>query len=115
VRGAQIDLAAVPPLLEDAVFHCQQVAEKSFKAFLTFHNQPFRKTHNLEELGEACLTIDPTLQLVVDEAVPLSEYAWAYRYPGPAIPLSQAEAEAASRRCGKVQRLSSLTPPLLTR
>ncbi len=95
VRGGEIDLAAIPPLLEDAVFHCQQVAEKSFKALLTFHNQPFRKTHNLEELGEACLAIDRTLQPVVDEAVPLTEYAWAYRYPGPALPLTQVEAGSA--------------------
>ncbi|MCZ7570447.1 MAG: HEPN domain-containing protein [Ardenticatenaceae bacterium] len=43
LRGAEIDPAATPPLLEDAVFHCQQAAEKALKAFLTFHNQPFRR------------------------------------------------------------------------
>src|SRR5919199_4528664 len=42
LRGAQIDLAASPPLVEDALFHCQQATEKLLKAFLTFHNQPFR-------------------------------------------------------------------------
>jgi len=83
LRGADVDLAASPPLLEDALFHCQQAVEKSFKAFLTWHSRPFRRTHNLEETGEACLAIDPTLRPTVDEAVPLSEYAWAYRYPGP--------------------------------
>jgi HEPN domain-containing protein len=83
LRGADIDLAAEPPLLEDALFHCQQAAEKSFKAFLTSHNQPFRRTHSLEEIGEACLALDATLKPIVDEAVPLSEYAWLYRYPGP--------------------------------
>ncbi len=82
LRGAEIDLAANPPLVEDALFHCQQAAEKAFKAFLTFHNCPFRKTHNLEEIGQACLEIDATLRPVVDEAVPLTEYAWAFRYPG---------------------------------
>ena len=35
LRGAEIDLAAHPPLVEDALFHCQQAAEKAFKAFLT--------------------------------------------------------------------------------
>ena len=40
LRGAEIDLIAKPPLLEDAVFHCQQAVEKSLKAFLAFHNQP---------------------------------------------------------------------------
>ena len=53
LRGAQIDLAADPPLLEDALFHCQQTVEKTLKAFLAWHDQPFRKTHSLEELGTA--------------------------------------------------------------
>ena len=35
LRGAQIDLAVTPPLLEDALFHCQQAVEKAFKAFPT--------------------------------------------------------------------------------
>ncbi|MDH5429312.1 MAG: HEPN domain-containing protein [Nitrospirota bacterium] len=29
LRGADIDLAATPPLIEDALFHCQQAAEKN--------------------------------------------------------------------------------------
>ena len=92
LRGAEVDLAAQPPLVEDALFHCQQAIEKLFKSFLTFHDHPFRKTHNLEELGEACLKLDATLKALVDEAVPLTEYAWAFRYPGdlPAPELEEA-------------------------
>jgi len=82
LRAATLVMEADPPLLEDAVFHAQQAAENSFKAFLTFHDEPFRKTHSLEEIGEACLKLDRRLKELVDEAVPLSEYAWAYRYPG---------------------------------
>jgi HEPN domain-containing protein len=33
LRGADIDLAAEPPLVEDALFHCQQAVEKSIKGF----------------------------------------------------------------------------------
>lgn len=89
LRGASIDVDASPPLLEDAMFHCQQAAEKSLKAFLCFHNIPFRKTHNLEELGEECLRIDRSLLEPIDEAVPLTEFAWSYRYPGdPQTPTS---------------------------
>ena len=69
---------------EDALFHCQQAVEKSLKAFLIWHDTPFRKTHSLEELGRACCVIDPMLRPCVDEAVPLTEYAWAFRYPGEA-------------------------------
>ena len=82
LRAATISIEANPPLLEDVVFHCQQAVEKSLKAFLTFNDQPFRKTHHLEEIGEACLKIDSSLKDLVTEAVPLSEYAWAFRYPG---------------------------------
>ncbi len=95
LRCAEIDLAASPPLIEDALFHCQQAAEKALKAFLIFHNREFRKTHSLEEIGEACLRIDSTLKAVVDEAVPLTEYAWAFRYPGNTETPKLEEAQAA--------------------
>ena len=61
LRGARIDLEARPPLLEDALFHCQQIVEKSLKGFLAWHDVPFRKTHSLEELGTGCERIDPGL------------------------------------------------------
>ncbi len=82
LRGSQIDLDADPPLFEDALFHCQQAVEKAFKAFLPWHDVPFRKTHNLEEIGYQCEQVDPTLKQLVDTAVPLTEYAWKFRYPG---------------------------------
>jgi len=82
LHAAEHDLTASPPLLADAVFHCQQAAEKTLKAFLMWHNTPFRKTHSLEEIGEQCLDIDPTLRNLLDRAVPLTEYAWKFRYPG---------------------------------
>jgi HEPN domain-containing protein len=82
LRAAQHGLAAPPPLLDDAAFHCQQAVEKCLKAFLMWHGVPFRKTHSLEELGEQCLDLDTTLMKLVDRAVPLTEFAWKFRYPG---------------------------------
>ena len=82
LRAAEALLGASPPLFDEAAFHCQQAEEKALKGFLTWHGRPFRKTHNLEEIGEQCLAIDSSLRVVVDEAVPLSEYAWKFRYPG---------------------------------
>lgn len=90
LRAAELDRTAEPPLAGDALFHCQQAVEKAFKAFLTWHDREFRKTHNLEELGEACLQLDDSLRPLVDRAVPLTEYAWKFRYPGePAEPSSR--------------------------
>lgn len=95
VRAAEHELRATPPLLDDIVFHCQQAAEKSLKGFLTWHDRPFRKTHSIEELGEQCLRVDPTLKVLIDRAVPLTEYAWKFRYPGePEEPSSQEAEEA---------------------
>jgi HEPN domain-containing protein len=82
LRGAEIDSAAAPPLLDDLVFHCQQAAEKAFKAFLAWHDEPFRKTHNLREVGDQCIGIDSTLASLVLRATPLTKYAWKFRYPG---------------------------------
>ncbi|MBN1653402.1 MAG: HEPN domain-containing protein [Deltaproteobacteria bacterium] len=61
LRAAEHDLLASPPLVEDTVFHCQQAIEKALKGFLVWHDNPFRKTHDIDETGEACIKIDPTL------------------------------------------------------
>jgi len=82
-------------LWSDVVFHAQQAAEKTFKAFLAWHDVPFRKTHNLEELGRVCISIDPTLSPIVDRAASLTEYAWKFRYPGEPSEPSQDEANEA--------------------
>jgi len=95
LRAGEVDLAALPPLLEDALFHSQQAAEKALKAFLAWHDQPFRKTHSLEEIGQQCVLIDPTFEGLVGRAAPLSEYAWKFRYPGETVPPSHEEATRA--------------------
>ena len=95
LRAARHDLRASPPLLDVVVFHTQQAAEKALKAFLTWHDVVFRKTHNLEELGEQCLAFDPSLKEIIDRAVPLTEYAWQYRYPGDQLEPSEEEATGA--------------------
>jgi len=63
------------------VFNAEQAAEKAMKGFLAWHDQPFRKTHNLVEIGQACVEIDPSLEGVLRAAAPLTEYAWRFRYP----------------------------------
>ena len=35
---------------DTACFHAQQAVEKYLKGLLAFRNQPFQRTHNLEEL-----------------------------------------------------------------
>jgi HEPN domain-containing protein len=95
LRGAEIDRQADPPFLEDVLFHSQQLAEKSLKAFLCWHDQPFRKTHNLIELGEPCAKVDGTLEPILRKAAVLTEYAWKFRYPGDTEEIEMKEVDEA--------------------
>lgn len=95
LRSAEVARSADPPLLADVVFHCQQVVEKSLKAFLSWHDTPFRKTHNLLELGKATAELEPSLDKLLRRAAPLTEYATAFRYPGDVFEPPPEEADEA--------------------
>ncbi len=75
-------LLAIPPFTGDAVFHAQQATEKMMKALLTWHNTIFRRTHDLAEIGQQCIAIDPSLATLCRRAEGLSAFAWVFRYPG---------------------------------
>ena len=92
LRGAAVDLAASPPLIEDALFHCQQASEKALKGYLAAPDRPFRKTHDLDELSRACEELDPTLKSCLVEVRDLTVFAWEFRYPGETVVPSKEEA-----------------------
>lgn len=83
LQAAGADLAAVPPIPEDVLFHCQQAVEKTLKGFLTWHDVHFRRTHDIVEIGNQCVAIDNSLNELLRRAAPLTEFAWLFRYPGP--------------------------------
>lgn len=95
IRSAEHALTAIPPILSDVVYHSQQATEKALKAFLVWNNIPFRKTHSIEEIGEQCLDVDSTLKPLIDQGVPLTQYAWEFRYPGDIEEPAQEESESA--------------------
>lgn len=96
LRAAELLVGASDAgLLGNAAFHAQQAAEKALKAFLAWHDEPFRKTHSIEELRKACVAIAPELATAIDGAVPLTEYAWKFRYPGDAGEPTPEETERA--------------------
>ena len=61
---AESDLRASENLVSDemvwdvAIYHTQQSAEKSFKAYLAWSKHPLEKTHNLGKLLELCVSMD---------------------------------------------------------
>lgn len=102
LRAAEYEFGAEPPLCSDIVFHCQQAAEKGLKGFLTWHSTPFSKTHSIEDVGEQCLPFDASLKPIVDDAIPLTQYAWKYRYPGEPVEPDEVEARQALALARKV-------------
>jgi HEPN domain-containing protein len=105
-RNAAEALLKVEP--SRSVFHSQQAAEKALKAFLTFHQIAFRRTHNLTDLGSQSAGADPTLDPILREAEELTDYASAFRYPDAPYEPDTAEAvealTVATRLCDEVQR-----------
>ena len=85
--------------LDTAIYHCQQAAEKSLKAWLVFRNQPVERTHDLTRLVILAAGGDQRFLDWEEAANVLTPYASAFRYPGlTADPLpSRAEFDEALR------------------
>jgi HEPN domain-containing protein len=98
-------LGSEPPDDEDALFHCPQAAEKALKALLAWHDEPFRKTHDLSVLGAQGSALEPALSELMARLDDLSEYAWIFRYPGESVAPPEPEVRDArllhKRSCGK--------------
>lgn len=122
LRMADLGRGASPDLNDQAVFHAQQAAEKAIKGFLTWHRRPFRKTHNLVELGEACAALQPELEPLLRRAGFLTEFAWKFRYPGEFLAPSAEETtevlalarEVFDRLSGAVPREATSVPDLFS-
>src|SRR5260370_15029333 len=82
LRRVEILLAAEPSDVEGALFHSQQAAEKAIKGFLTWHDVPFRRVHEIDEIGKQCVGVDSSLTDLMGRADALTKYAWRLPYPG---------------------------------
>ena len=63
------------PVLDNAIYHCQQAAEKAVKGFLLCHGQSFGKTHDLEVLVALAISIDAGFSRYQEAAIALTPYA----------------------------------------
>ncbi len=103
LRKARHDWSVVEKILaaggeetDVAAFHCQQAVEKMLKAFLVSRSIEFEKVHDLGLLLDHCVTGDSAFESLRDNVEPLTLFAVAFRYPGPADP-SREEVESALR------------------
>ena len=102
LNKAGSDLLAAKILVEHstlalgpAAFHCQQTAEKVFKAFLVLKAVPFDRVHNLVYLLDLCETAEPDFAALRKAAESLTPYAVEIRYPGDSLEISLEEAHQA--------------------
>lgn len=94
---------------ETVCFHAQQCAEKYLKAYLTFRNLEFSKTHSIQKLFSLMPDVARPDMGVREQAL-LSEYAVAIRYPGPSD-ISLLEAQRAVALARQVRKhVRSLLP-----
>jgi len=90
------------PVLDTAIYHTQQCAEKALKAYLSYKQQPPQKSHNLRLLVELCQEIDEAFAEIIGDAEELSPFATAYRYPDMIMEPEAQEVEDAARQAEKI-------------
>ena len=65
-----------------SAYHVQQAAEKLLKALLVLAGEPFRRTHDLDDLATRLLPVYPQFAGQAEAVRHLSIWGIAYRYPG---------------------------------
>ncbi|MFN2542643.1 MAG: HEPN domain-containing protein [Chthoniobacterales bacterium] len=71
-------------LLDIAVYHCQQAAEKSLKGWLTAKEITFPKTHSLSDVLALCIPVNSAFADYEEHCRQLSPLVHEFRYPGSA-------------------------------
>jgi HEPN domain-containing protein len=85
------------PLPDAACFFCQQCIEKYLKARLLEAGIAFPRTHDLLQLLNACLQLEPLWSAYANVVDAMSDYAVDFRYPGNSATLR--EAKVALKHC----------------
>ena len=102
---ARLLIAEERRLLGAGVYHCQQAAEKSLKAWLTAHDLVFPKTHDLEIMVQLSATVRPGFLSLLGEAQRLTPLATEYRYPGDAHAPEPETAQALLQAAEEIHRV----------
>ena len=89
-------------------FHCQQAVEKYFKAFLTWQQIEFPKTHDLGLLLGLIASTDSSLAASLTDVEALNPYGVDIRYPGDISETTWKDAEEAIRLADRVKEAISL-------
>ena|SRR5579863_1686722 len=89
-------------ITDAACFFCQQSLEKYLKARLIEAGLTFPRTHDLLQLLNLCLQVEPLWSPYAQIVDAMSDYAVDFRYPGHSASL--AEARQCLKNCKIVRR-----------
>ncbi|MBV9851325.1 MAG: HEPN domain-containing protein [Armatimonadetes bacterium] len=95
------------PNYDDACFHAQQCAERYLKARLQEASIAFPRTHDLIDLLNLALPVEPLWSALFPAANAISGYAVAFRYPGRSA--TRTEAREAQRFCRTIREAVRLS------
>jgi HEPN domain-containing protein len=102
LANAEFTAAHRTDLLDTAVYHCQQTAEKALKAFLVSAGLSMPKTHDVGRLVQLASAHDAQMAQLQAMADSLTPFATEFRYPAddeaPMPTLQQANQALASAR-----------------
>lgn len=93
-----------PPLIEPALYHCAQAAEKALKSVVVDAKLVPQKTHDVVVLRRVALTLLPSLPVDEGDAELLAGYAVDPRYPGGAGAYTDGELADALAAAARVVR-----------
>ena len=68
-------------VVSTGMFHTQQCAEKSLKAYLAYKDDPLRRIHDLVALLNLCKKFDDEFEAIRPEIIALNPYLCNTRYP----------------------------------
>lgn len=102
IKSARVLINADDPVLDTAVYHCQQAAEKSFKAMLAYWNEPVLRTHDINALVEQCIEHEKSIEQWRDAAEELTPYGTFFRYPGDVMEPETCDARNALRLANEI-------------
>jgi HEPN domain-containing protein len=94
------------PLWAPVCFHAQQCVEKYLKARLNEASLPFHRTHDLEQLLNQALAVEPLWAAFRTALKRLSDAAVVPRYPGGVF--TKGEAQRALKTCKSFRKEARL-------
>jgi HEPN domain-containing protein len=113
LRASLLLVDGKPPALAAAVYHCQQAAEKSLKAWLVWQEIPFPKIHDLDKLLNLCSPVDSGFESLRLHAAILTPYVAEFRYPGEDQAPSPEDTQEAIRLATDVTKFIQTRIPFL--